>query len=130
MKSIATSPPRKYQIKNQYINTLGTKKYQSLPPKLPKLYPGYKSLRNEAYDYCHDSTDTSRTDKEDSVENLKAMNNKNSDDEYEQENMQHKHSNGSVINKNKEEETWIKRLMSMNFQRKVINYVIDTITSC
>ena len=58
------------------------------------------------------------------------MNNKNSDDKYKEENLQHQHDNESVINKTKEEEASIKLLMSMNFQQKVINYVIGTVTSC
>ena len=113
-------------------------KYQILPPHLHKFPPGFKSLRNEAADDPHEYTDTSRTDKYDmsrtdkdkSIENLKSMNNKNSDDEYKEENSQHQHGNESVINKTKQEEAFIKRLMSMNFQQKVIHYVIGTVTSC
>ena len=87
MKSLAASPPRNYLILNQDINALGIKKYQILSPHLPKFLPGYKSLRNNA-DYCHhESTDTSRTDKEYYVDNLKSINNKNSDDEYSNENL-------------------------------------------
>ena len=52
------------------MNMLITVKYQSLPPQLPKFCPGYKSLRNEADDDRNDSTYMSRTDKEDSVDNL------------------------------------------------------------
>ena len=76
MKSIATSPPRKDPIPNKDINTLGTEKGQSLPPQLPRFRPGYKSLRNKADDNRHDSTDNSLNDKEDSVDNIKATNNK------------------------------------------------------
>ena len=76
MKSIAMSPPRNDPIPNQDMNILINKKYQSLPPELAKYPPGYKSLINEAEDDCNDSIYTSRTDKEDSVNNLKAINNK------------------------------------------------------
>ena len=93
------------------------KKHQSLLPHLPKFPPGFKSLRNESNDYRHESTDTSRTDKDDSMENIKAMNNKNSDGKYKEDNSQHQHYNGSVINKTKEEESFIKRLMPMNVQQ-------------
>ena len=80
---------------------LWTEKDQSLPPQLAKFCPGCKSLRKEAEDDCNDSTDTPCTDKEYSVENLKLMNNKNIDDEYKEENLQHQHSNESVVNKTK-----------------------------
>ena len=63
MKSLAASPPRNDPIPNQDINTLGIKKYQSLPPHLYKFRPEYKSLRKKADDYLHNSIDTSRTDK-------------------------------------------------------------------
>ena len=57
------SPQRKDPIPNQYINILGSKKYRSLPPKLDKYIPGYKSLINREEFGRNDSTDTSRTDK-------------------------------------------------------------------
>ena len=82
MKSLAASPPRKDPIPNQDMNMLITVKYQSLPPQLPKFRPRYKSLRNKADDDCHYSTDTSRTDKEDFIKNLKVTDNKNSNDKY------------------------------------------------
>ena len=72
IKPLATSPPRNDPIPNPDINILGTEKDQSLPPQLAKFCPGYKSLRNKAEDGCNDSTDTSRTDKEDSAENPKS----------------------------------------------------------
>ena len=102
MKFIAISPPRKDTILNQDINMLGAVKDQSLPPQLSKFCPRYKSLRIEAYDDRNDSTDTSRTYKEDYVENLKYMNNKNSDDEYKEGKSQHQHINESFIDKTKE----------------------------
>ena len=80
MKSLAILPPRKYPIPNQDINKLGTEIYQILPPKLYKYCPGYKKLINEEEDYRNDSTDTSYTDKEDYINNLKSINNKNIDD--------------------------------------------------
>ena len=48
MNSLAMLPPIKDPIPNQDINMLGTEKYQSLPPKLAKYCPGYKSLINKA----------------------------------------------------------------------------------
>ena len=68
-----------------------------------------KSLRNEADDDPHGYTDTSRTNKYDmsrtnqdnSIENLQSMKNKNDDDEYDEDNYQHEHGNKSVINKTK-----------------------------
>ena len=89
MKSLATQQPRKDPIPNQDINILGTEKYQSLPSHLPKFRPGYKSLGNEAGDSRNYYIDTSRTDKEDSINNLKSMTNKNIDDKYKEENSQH-----------------------------------------
>ena len=56
------------------------------------------------------------------------MKNKNDNEEYKEENLQHQNGNGRVINKTKEEEAFIKRLMSMNFQQKFIQYVIGTVT--
>ena len=76
MKSLAISPTRKDLIPNQDINILRTKTYQSLPPQLAKYCPGYKSLINAAEYGRNYSTDTSCTDKEDSVNNLKAINKK------------------------------------------------------
>ena len=73
------SPKRKYPIPNQQINILGNKKYQSLPPQLYKFNPCFKSLKNEADHDPNDYTNISCTDKEYSVENLKAMNNKKVD---------------------------------------------------
>ena len=80
IKLLATSPPRKDPIPNQYKNNLGIEKYQSLPPHLPKFPPGFKSLRNEADDDNPESTDTSftdrddtsRTDTDDSIYNIKS----------------------------------------------------------
>ena len=83
-----------------------------------------------ADDDRHYSIDTSCTDKEYSIDNLKSTNKKNIDDGYKEENLQHQHCNASVINKTKEEEVLIKKLMSVNFQKKVIHYVICTVTSC
>ena len=58
------------------------------------------------------------------------MRNKIDDGEHKEENSQHQHGNESVINKIKEEEAFIRRFISMNFQQEVIKYVIGTITSC
>ena len=66
-------------------------------------------MRNEAnYDNL-EITDTSRTAKDvtsrtnqdDSIENVKATKNKNDDDEYKEGNYQHKEGNENVIYKNK-----------------------------
>ena len=81
MKSLVISPPRKDLIPNQDINILRIKEYQSLPSQLDKYCSGYKSILNKAEDGRNDYTNTSRTDKEDYVNNLKAINNKNNDDE-------------------------------------------------
>ena len=97
MKSSAMFPPGKYIIPNQDINIFSTKKYQSLPPQLAKFPPGFKSLINQAEDDCNDSTDTSRTDKEDFANKLKAINNKYIDDKYKDNNSQDRTSNESVI---------------------------------
>ena len=58
------------------------------------------------------------------------MKNTNDDDEYKEDDSQHKDGNETVINKTKEEESFIKRLMSMNFKQNFIEYVIDIVTSC
>ena len=115
MKSLAMFPPGNYPIPNQYINRLSTEKDQSLPPQLSKYCPRYKSLINEAEDDRNDSTDISRNNKEYFVNNLKAINNKDIDDEYKDENSKDHNSNESFINKNKNKEAWIERLVSMDF---------------
>ena len=53
IKSLSTSPSIKDPIPNQDKNSLGIKKFQSLPPHLPKLTPGFKSLRNKSDDDHH-----------------------------------------------------------------------------
>ena len=58
------------------------------------------------------------------------MENKNDDDEYKEDNSQHQHGSESVITKTKEEEALIRRLASMHFQEKFIQYGIGTVTSC
>ena len=77
------SPPRKDPIPNHDKNTLGIKKHQFLTSHVSPFYYRFKSLRNEANDDNPETTDTSRTDKDDmshtnqddSIENLKAMKN-------------------------------------------------------
>ena len=109
IKSLATSPPRKYPIPNQYKNTLGLQKDQCLPPHIPPFPLVFKSLRNEANDYNPETTDTSRTDKydmprtnwDDSIENVKSMIKTNDDDKYKEGDLRHQHGNESVINKTK-----------------------------
>ena len=95
IKLLATYPPRNDSIPNQDKNTLGIKKYQCLPPHVTPFPPGFKSLRNKADDDNPETKDTSRIDKYDtsltnrdgSIENLKAMENTNDDDEYKEVNL-------------------------------------------
>ena len=76
------SPPKKDQIPNQDKNTLGLQKYQFLPTHVPPFPPGIKSLRNKANGNNPETTNTSRYDKDytsrtnqdDSVENVKDCN--------------------------------------------------------
>ena len=71
-------PPRKDVIPNQDINRLIIKKDQILPPHLAKFPPRFKLLISYAHDPnstegdCNDSTNTSRNEKEDYVNNLKS----------------------------------------------------------
>ena len=60
---------------------------------------------------------------------MKAINNKDNDDEYKYDNSQNHNINESFINKTEEEETLIEIFMPMNLPRKVVNYVIGTISS-
>ena len=76
-------------------------KDQILPPHLPKFPPDSKSLRNKATDDPYGYADTSRTDKDEYIENLKSMDNKNSDEKYKKDNYQHQHGNKIVMNKTK-----------------------------
>ena len=132
------STPRKDPIPIQDKNILGLQKYQCLPSHVPPFSSGFKLLRNKANDNntetidtsCTDKYDTSRTDKDDSIENVKAMKKTNDDEKYKEDNSQHQHGNESVINTTKEEEAWIKRLMSMNFKQNIIQYVIYIVTLC
>ena len=56
------------------------------------------------------------------------MKNTNYDEEYNEDNSQHLYGNETVINKTKEEEELIKRLMYMNFKQNFIQYVIVIVT--
>ena len=60
---------------------------------------------------------------------MKAINNKNINDEYKYDISQYHNINKSVINKTKEEKALIEWFMSINFPLKVIIFVIGTITS-
>ena len=88
IKSLVTSPPRKDPIPNQDKNTLGLQKYQCLLRKVPPFPPRFKSLKNEANDDDHETTDTSHTyrddtsctKRDDSIENIKATKTTNDDD--------------------------------------------------
>ena len=85
------SPQGKDPIPNQDKNTLRLQKDQCLlPPHTPSFYSGFKSFRKKANDdnpvtkdiLCTDKDDTSRTNRDDSFENVKAMKNINDDDKY------------------------------------------------
>ena len=90
IKSLETLPPIKDTISNQYKNNFGLKKYQSLPPHVPKFPSGFKSLRNKANDDNPESTDTSHNyrddmspaDWDDYIGDVKSMKNTNEDDAY------------------------------------------------
>ena len=85
IKSLATSPTIKDPITNQDKNTLVLQKYQCLPQHVPPFPPGFKSLINEANYDNPETTDNSRTDKDDTsrtnaddpIENVKSMKNTN-----------------------------------------------------
>ena len=49
------------------------------------------------------------------------MNNTHYYDKYKEDNLQHQDGNESAINKTKEDEALIKRLMSMNFKKMSYN---------
>ena len=59
------SPPRKGSIPNQDKNILGIQKDQCLPSHIPPFSSVFKSLINETNDDNPETTDNSRTDKED-----------------------------------------------------------------
>ena len=63
----------------------------------------------------------SRTNRDDSIKNMKSMKNTNYYDKYKEDNSQNQDGNESVINKTKEEEALIKRLMSMDFKKMSYN---------
>ena len=65
LKSLATLPPRKVPIINQDKNTLGLQKHQFLPTHVPPFPPGFKPSGNKSNDDDPETTDTSRTDKDD-----------------------------------------------------------------
>ena len=75
------SPPRKDSITNQDKSTLGLQKDKCLPSYVTPFSSGFKSLRNKANDdnpetidtSCTDKYDTSRTNRDDFIENVKAM---------------------------------------------------------
>ena len=77
------SPPRTDPIPNQDKSNLGLQKYQCLPSHVPPFSSGIKSLRNESkYDNtettdtsCTDKYDMSHTNRDDYIENAKAMKN-------------------------------------------------------
>ena len=89
IKSLAAWPPRKDHVPNKYNNTLLIEKDKRLLLHVPNFPPVFISLINKAADDYHESTYTLRTDKDDfsctntdeSMENIKSMNNINSYDE-------------------------------------------------
>ena len=94
IKSLVTSPPRKYPIpyKDKKIKTTKI----SMPTNThTSIF--YWILKNETnddnletiYTSRTDKGDTSRTDWDDSIENLKSMKNINDDDKYKEDNSQH-----------------------------------------
>ena len=64
-KSLAMYTPRKDTNPNQNKNTLELQKDQYLPSHVTPFSSGFKSLKNEANDDNLETTDTSRTDKDD-----------------------------------------------------------------
>ena len=95
------SPPRKDPIPNQDKNNLGLQKYQWIPSHITPFSSGIKSLRNEEnYDNPEttntsstDKYDTSHTNRDDYIENVKDMKIKNDDDEYKEDTSQHQDGN-------------------------------------
>ena len=61
---------------------------------------------------------------------MKDVKKTNDDDEYKEYTSQHQDGNESFINTNKEEDAFIKWLISINFKHPVIKYVIDFVTLC
>ena len=104
------SPPRKDPIQNQDKIALGIPKYLCLPSHISPFSSESKSLINKANDDNTETTDTKRTDKDDTsltdqyyyIESVKAMEEKNDNSKYKEENLQHQHSDESVINTTKE----------------------------
>ena len=92
MKSLVMSPPGKGLIPNQDINILGIKNIKVFHHNQLNIVLDILII-NEAEDGRNDSTDNSRTDKQNYVNNLKAVNNKNIDDKYKDENSQNHSSN-------------------------------------
>ena len=95
------SPPRKHPIPNLDKNNLGLQKDKLLPSHVPPFYSGIKSLRNKTNDDnpetadnpLTDKDDTSQTNQDDYIENLKATKKTSDDDEYREDNLQHQDGN-------------------------------------
>ena len=74
-----------------------------------------KSLKNEANGdspettdtLCPDKYDTSRTNRDDSIENVKSMKKTNDDKKYKRDNSQHQDGNKSFIKKTKKTKHWL-----------------------
>ena len=62
---------------------------------------------------------------------MKVKENTNDDDKYKERNLQHQDVNETVINKTKEEEALIKRLIYMNFKQNFIHFCAEyNVTKC
>ena len=124
-KKGSNSKSRYWHI-NQQTRSKSSTNYGKYPPGYKLWFNDPKSTKDDP----NDSTYNSRNEREDSVNKLKVANNEDNDDKYKNENSAALKNDGSVTNKIEEEESLIERLMSMNFSPKVVNYVIDTISSC
>ena len=100
------SPPRKDPITYQDKITLVPQKDQCLTSDVPPFLPRIKSLRNEENDDNPKTTnnsntekdDTSHTDRDNSIANVKEMKNNNDDDKYKEDTLKHQDGKKSVDN--------------------------------
>ena len=131
---------------------MGLNKYQCLTPDVLPFLPRNKILLNDENDDNPETTDTPQSEKDDtshtsqyySIAKVKDTKNTYYNDKYKEDNYKLQDSNErvdnpetydtlryeSVINKTKEEEALIKRLMNMNFKQHLIQSVIDIVTLC
>ena len=117
MKSLAMYHPRKDKTPNQNINRWITQQYSSLPPIIKKYTRGYKPIFNDTHDpnstddEPNDYTNSSRNKDKDFLIKPKTNNNVDKDYEYKDENTAALKNYENVIDKTKEEELLIERLM-------------------